>query len=157
MTSSRPRKAILITDAGSVIGEAIARHLALQGHQIMLGGCRLDRIATLARDIARTGGAATYQELDVTSRGSLRAFLVIAEACHGPIDALVNTAGMTPAMVAVLPVLKAQGVAHVIHVPTDHALQARAIAEQVEQAIDVCGGRDVFLPEDAGATIRRAG
>lgn len=157
MTTSRPRKAVLVTDAGSPVGEAIARHLASQGHQVMLGGRRLDRIAMLARDIARTGGAATYQELDVTSRGSLRAFLVIAEACHAPIDALVNTAGMTPAMVAVLPVVKAHGVVQVIHVPTDHSLQARAIAEQVEQAIDVYGGRDVFLPEDASPTIRRAG
>jgi NADP-dependent 3-hydroxy acid dehydrogenase YdfG len=157
MTTSRPRKTILITDAGSAIGEAIARHLASQGHQMMLGGPRLDRIAALARDIVQAGGTASFQEMDVTSRGSLRAFLLIAEACHGRIDALVNTAGMTPAMVAVLPVLKAQGVDHVIHVPTDHALQPRAIAEQVEQAIDVYGGQVVLLPENAGATIGRAG
>lgn len=143
MTNPRTSsKAILITDAGSIVGETIARHLASQGHQVMLGARRLDRIAALARDIAQTGGTAKYQELDVTSRGSLRAFLVIAEACHGRIDALINTAGMTPAMVAVLPILKAQGVEHVIHVPTDHSLHARTIAVQVEQAIDLPGAVD---------------
>jgi NADP-dependent 3-hydroxy acid dehydrogenase YdfG len=157
MTISRTSKAVLITDAGSAIGEAIARHLASQGHSLILGGRRLDHIGALARDIARTGGIATYQELDVTSRGSLRAFLLIAEACFERIDALVNTAGLTPAMVAILAVLKAQGVDHVIHVPTDHSLHASTIAVQVEQAIDAHGERDVCLPDGAGVTICRAG
>lgn len=157
MTTPRTSKTVLITDAGSTVGEAIARHLARHGRHVMLGGRRLDRIAMLARDIAQAGGTASYQELDVTSRGSLRAFLLIAEACHGPIAALVNTAGMTPALVAVLPVVKAQDVAQVIHVPTDHSLHPLAIAAQVGQAIDVDGRRDVFLPENAGAPIRRAG
>ena len=143
MTKSCAKKVILITDAGSVIGEAIARHLASRGHRVMLGGRYLDRIAMLSRDIVRGGGVAKYQELDVTSHGSLRAFLVIAEACHGRIDALVNTAGMTAGIVAVLPVLKAQGVAHVIHVPTDHALQGRAIAEAIDDAIDRPGHFDI--------------
>lgn len=128
-------KFVLITDSGSASGEAIARHLASQGHRVMLGGCRLDRLTALAREISQAGGSASYQELDVTSRGSLRAFLVIAEACHGPIDALVNTAGLTPAMIAVLPVLKAQGIAQVIHVPTDHSLHAQGIAAAIDAAI----------------------
>ena len=157
MTTSCSSKTILITDSGSAIGEAVARHLAAQGHRVMLGGRRLDRIAALARAIAQAGGTASYQELDVTSRGSLRAFLVIAEACFDRIDVLVNTAGLTPAMVAVLPVLKAQGVAQVIHVPTDHSLQAEGIAARIEQMIAPCDGRDVPLPFDASAPIRRAG
>ena len=135
-TSCSSRKVILITDAGSVIGETIARHLASQGHRIMLGAGRLDQIAMLARDIARSGGVATYQELDVTSRGSLRAFLVIAEACFGRIDAFVNSAGMTPAIAAIVPHLEAQDIAHVIHVPTDHSLQARAMAKAIGCAIE---------------------
>ena len=141
-TSCNSRKVILITDAGSAVGEASARHLASQGHCVMLGAGRLERIAMLARDITRSGGVATYQELDCTSRGSLRAFLLIAEACHGPIDALVNTAGMTPAMVAVLPVLEAQGIAQVIHVPTDHSLQAQGIAEAIDHALGQPGHFD---------------
>ena len=135
-TSCNSRKVILITDAGSAVGEASARHLASQGHCVMLGAGRLERIAMLARDITRSGGVATYQELDVTSRGSLRAFLVIAEACFGRIDAFVNNSGMNPAIAAILPLLETQGVAHVIHVPTDHAVQANAIAEAIGGAID---------------------
>ncbi len=135
-TSCISSKVVLITDAGSAAGEAIARHLASQGHQVMLGARCLDRIAALARDIAQSGGVANYQELDVGSRGSVRAFLVIAEACFERIDALVNTAGMANGIVAALPVVKAQGVAHVIHVPTDHALHARAIAEAIADALE---------------------
>ena len=108
----------------------------------MLGARCIERLAALARDVVRSGGVASYQELDVTSRGSLRAFLLIAEACHGPIDALVNTAGMTPAMVAVLPVLEAQGIAQVIHVPTDHSLHRRAIAEAIDHALGQPGHFD---------------
>ncbi len=142
-------KVVLITDAGSDIGEAIARHLASQGHQVMLGARTIERIAALARDIAQSGGAANYQELDVTSRGSVWAFLLIAEACYERIDALVNTAGMTSGIVPMLPIIKAQGIAHVIHVPTGHSLLARAIAEQVGLAVD--------LPDhvDVGAIIVR--
>jgi len=136
MTKSCSSKVILITDAGGDVGEAIARCLAAEGHRVMLGTRCIERLAVLARDIVRSGGVASYQELDVTSRGSVRAFLVIAEACFGRIDVLVNTAGMTPAIVAALPVAKAQGVAHVIHVPTDHALHAGAMAEAVAEAID---------------------
>jgi NADP-dependent 3-hydroxy acid dehydrogenase YdfG len=136
MTTSRTsRKTILITEAGSDIGEAVARHLASDGHRVMLGGRRIERIAALARAIAQTGGAAKYQEIDVTSRGSVMAFLVIAEACFGRIDVLINTAGMMAGIVAALPVLAAQGVAQVIHVPTDHALQARAITAAIADAI----------------------
>jgi NAD(P)-dependent dehydrogenase (short-subunit alcohol dehydrogenase family) len=132
MTS--PSKVILITDAGSEIGDTTARHLASLGYRLMLGGRCVERVAALARDIAQTGRAATYQELDAASPGSLRAFLLIAEACYGRIDALVNTAGMMGGIVAVLPVIKAHG-ALVIHVPTDHALLAGAVAELVSAAI----------------------
>ncbi|QDM17083.1 SDR family NAD(P)-dependent oxidoreductase [Tardiphaga sp. vice352] len=135
------RKLVLITDSGSAIGEAIARHLASQGYKVMLGGRSLDRLAALAGAITRAGSA-SYQELDVTSRGSLRAFLLIAEACHGPIDALVDTAGMPPAMAAVL---ATQGIARVLHVPTDHALQANAIAGTIGRALEQPGTIDPGL------------
>jgi NADP-dependent 3-hydroxy acid dehydrogenase YdfG len=133
------RKLVLITDSGSAIGEAIASHLASQGYKVMLGGRSLDRLAALAGAITQAGGSASYQELDVTSRGSLRAFLLIAEACHGPIDALVNTAGMPPAMAAVL---ATQGIARIIHLPTDHALQANAIAGTIGRALEQPGTID---------------
>ncbi|MDB5652542.1 MAG: oxidoreductase [Tardiphaga sp.] len=140
MTTFPPsRKVILITDADCDIGAAIARHLAAHGHQVMLGARSIEQIAVLARDIAQGGRAANYLELDLGSRGSVMAFLVIAEACYGRIDALVNTAGMASGIVAVLPIITAQGVAQVIHVPTDHALHARTIAEQVGLAIDQPG------------------
>jgi NADP-dependent 3-hydroxy acid dehydrogenase YdfG len=144
MTASpSSRKVILITDADCDIGAAIARHLAAQGHQLMLGARRIEHIVALAREIAQGGGAVNHLELDLGSRGSVRAFLVIAEACYGRIDALVNTAGMASGIVAVLPIIEAQGIVHVIHVRKDHALQARAIAEAIDVAIDRPGHVDL--------------
>ena len=138
MTTSS--KVILITDAGSEIGEATARQLAACGHTLMLGARRLERVAAIAQDIATGGRAATYQEVDAGSPGSVRAFLLIAEACHGRIDVVVNTAGMPGGIVAVLPALTARGV-HIIHVPTDHALHADAMARQLGLAIGAPAAR----------------
>ncbi|CAN5219176.1 hypothetical protein BH11PSE4_BH11PSE4_28360 [soil metagenome] len=134
MTSS-PNKVILITDADSAVGEAAARHLTSLGHTLMLGARCSERAAALARSIVRTGGVATYQELDPGSPGSVRAFILIAEACFGRIDVLVNTAGMRAGIVAILPVITAQGMSRIIHVPTGHALQSGVIAEQIGCAI----------------------
>jgi NADP-dependent 3-hydroxy acid dehydrogenase YdfG len=152
MTS--PSKVVLITDAGSAIGDATARHLASRGHCLMLGGRCVDRVAALARDIAQTGRIATYQELDGSSPGSVRAFLLIAEARFERIDVLVNTAGMMRGIAAVLPAVRAEGVARVIHVPTDHALQAHAVAEQIGLAIERPADGDI-TPWIVRATPRR--
>ncbi|MDB5620495.1 SDR family NAD(P)-dependent oxidoreductase [Tardiphaga sp.] len=144
-------KVVLITDAGIEIGEATARHLASLGHKLMLGSSRVDRIAALARDITRTGGTASYQELDATSRGSVRAFLLLAEACFGRPDVLVNTAGTGNGIVAALPIVEAQG-GQIIHVPTDHPLQARAVARSIGVAISKAADADINVWIDRTAT-----
>lgn len=89
-------KTILITGASSGIGEAAARHLAVLGHQIVLGARRTDRIAAIVKEIAKTGGMAVAHKLDVTDIASVKAFVAAARQQFNRIDVLVNNAGVMP-------------------------------------------------------------
>ena len=87
---------VLITGASSGIGAGIARELARAGARVMLGARRLDRLGALASQIEADGGAALAHPLDVTSRESMRDFADAARHAWGPVDVLVNNAGIMP-------------------------------------------------------------
>ncbi len=80
-------KHILITGASSGIGEAIAKNLAGSDVQLSLGARRTERLT----DIAPT---AFHHYLDVTDEASVESFLAAAVQAHGPVDVLINNAGL---------------------------------------------------------------
>ncbi|MCD0498375.1 SDR family oxidoreductase [Achromobacter sp. MY14] len=94
--NSNESKVILITGASSGIGEGAARLLAAQGHRLVIGARRTDRLAELARSIEATGGVVRYRELDVTLADDTAAFARFALDAFGRIDVLVNNAGVMP-------------------------------------------------------------
>ncbi|XRQ13785.1 SDR family oxidoreductase [Actinomadura welshii] len=90
-TTESTRKVILVTGASSGIGEAIAARLAGEGHHVVAGARRTDRLKALAD---RTGLHPVH--LDVTDRADVDAFVRTAVDRHGRVDALISNAGVMP-------------------------------------------------------------
>jgi NADP-dependent 3-hydroxy acid dehydrogenase YdfG len=87
------QKIILVTGASSGIGEATVRRLAAEGHVVVAGARRDDRLKELA---ASADGTVDPVPLDVTDRADVQAFVDGALARHGRVDVLVNNAGVMP-------------------------------------------------------------
>ncbi|HCZ9265775.1 TPA: SDR family oxidoreductase [Vibrio alginolyticus] len=82
------KKLIVITGASSGIGEAIARHFSEQSHALLLLARRVERLEAL--NLPNT----LCEKVDVTDKASFEAAIEKAEALYGPVDALVNNAGV---------------------------------------------------------------
>ncbi len=85
---------VAITGAGRGIGRATAELFAAEGATVCLGDLDAETAAEAAEQI---GPCAHPFHLDVTVRDSFAAFLTAAEDTTGPIDVLVNNAGIMPA------------------------------------------------------------
>ncbi|GAA4824035.1 SDR family oxidoreductase [Tomitella cavernea] len=84
-------KVVGVTGGAQGIGREIARVLVDSGAQVVIG----DRDVEAARATAAELGRRTLAlELDVTSTASFRGFLAAAEEAVGPLDVLVNNAGV---------------------------------------------------------------
>ncbi|TWI69583.1 NADP-dependent 3-hydroxy acid dehydrogenase YdfG [Pseudoduganella lurida] len=90
------QKIILITGASSGIGAATAHQLASDGHHVVLGARRTDRLETLVADIRAAGGSAEFHALDVTDADGMQTFALDAHRKHGRVDVIVNNAGVMP-------------------------------------------------------------
>jgi NADP-dependent 3-hydroxy acid dehydrogenase YdfG len=80
-----------ITGAARGIGRATAQALLRQGMRVAIGDVD---VAAAERTAAELGPSAIAASLDVTDRASFSAFLDRAEEQLGPIDVLVNNAGI---------------------------------------------------------------
>jgi 3-hydroxybutyrate dehydrogenase len=81
---------VLVTGAGSGVGEALARQLARAGHELVvtdLDGAAAERVAAA---IVAGGGRAHAFRLDVTRVDEVERVLSAAQ----PVDVLVNNAGL---------------------------------------------------------------
>jgi NAD(P)-dependent dehydrogenase (short-subunit alcohol dehydrogenase family) len=86
-------KVVAITGGGRGIGRATAEALAREGARVAVGD--LDREAAEAV-AANLGGGALGLGLDVTDHAGFTAFLDEVEQRLGPLDVLVNNAGIMP-------------------------------------------------------------
>ena len=86
-------RVVVITGGARGIGRALASALVGRGARVAIG----DIEAPLAQDTARALGPDVLGlALDVTSRTSFDTFLSEVEARLGPLDVLINNAGITP-------------------------------------------------------------
>ncbi|MFG3258823.1 SDR family oxidoreductase [Streptomyces sp. NPDC048172] len=93
-------KVVLVTGASSGIGEAAAERLVADGHRVVAGARRTDRLDALAERLApvaaRSGGGLDPVGLDVTDPAAVRAYVEGARERYGRVDALVSNAGVMP-------------------------------------------------------------
>ena len=86
-------KVVAITGGARGIGKATASALVAKGCRVAIGDLDLE----LAEQTASGLGSATIAlPLDVTDRASFEAFLTETERQLGPVDAVVNNAGIMP-------------------------------------------------------------
>jgi NAD(P)-dependent dehydrogenase (short-subunit alcohol dehydrogenase family) len=86
-------KVVVITGAARGIGAATARAIAREGARLALGDLDGDLAASVASDL---GPHAVGRKLDVTDHAGYSAFLDSVEDELGPIDVLINNAGIMP-------------------------------------------------------------
>ena len=84
----------LITGSSGGIGLALARALGQAGAHVVLNGRRADKLDAAARQLRSETLAVSTSLFDVTDAASVRAAVDALEADLGPIDVLVNNAGM---------------------------------------------------------------
>jgi NAD(P)-dependent dehydrogenase (short-subunit alcohol dehydrogenase family) len=86
-------KVAVVTGGGRGIGRALAGALTREGARVAIGDVDAGAAASAAREL---GPGALGLRLDVTNHAGFTAFLDAVEERLGPIDVLVNNAGIMP-------------------------------------------------------------
>ena len=158
MSTNMPGVAF-VTGAGGGIGGAAAERLAADGMAVAVTDARSDFAQATAKRISDAGGRALAIALDVTEPDSVAAAVVRTEAELGPIDRLVNSAGvfewreaeditdeafrsmfevhvfgMHAVCRAVLPDMLARGRGSIVNTTSIHAIRGQALASHYSAA-----------------------
>jgi NADP-dependent 3-hydroxy acid dehydrogenase YdfG len=140
MTDKLAGKVALVTGASSGIGEATARLLAAEGAKVAIAARRGDRLKAVADKITTNGGSVLPITADVAEEAQVREMVQKTQAEYGRLDILVNNAGvMLLGMIdgadtedwrrmininvlglmyathAALPIMKQQGIGHIVN------------------------------------------
>jgi NAD(P)-dependent dehydrogenase (short-subunit alcohol dehydrogenase family) len=87
-------KVAVVTGAGQGIGEVYAKAIAAEGASVVVAEINKDRGEGVAAEIAKSGGQASFVEVDVASPESTRALAARTLELYGGIDFLVNNAAI---------------------------------------------------------------
>jgi 3-hydroxybutyrate dehydrogenase len=143
------RLSLLITGAGSGIGQALTRHFAHPGHYVVAADLNAGAVTALAAELTRGGQQVEALALDVGSPASIESAMARFKA--SPPNVLINNAGLQyvsplvefpadqwqrliavmltgAAMLtrAVLPAMRAAGFGRIVNIGSIHALVASA-------------------------------
>lgn len=86
-------KVVAVTGGGTGIGAGIARGLAEAGCKVVVGGRRTDTLQHVADGVVSQHAVKAHR-LDVADRASVADFFDFVTRTHGPVDILVNSAGV---------------------------------------------------------------
>jgi acetoacetyl-CoA reductase len=91
------QRVAVVTGGIGGLGIEICRQLARAGRRVVAAdlAARTERIAQFESEVADLGGAVTFEPVDVADFGSCAALVQRVSATLGPIDVLVNAAGIT--------------------------------------------------------------
>lgn len=87
-------KHVLITGGSRGLGLVLARELAARGARLSLCARDPDELTAAFQELSAAGAAVTAVECDVTDRDRVREFVAVARRRLGPVDVLVNNAGV---------------------------------------------------------------
>ena len=146
-------KSALVTGAGSGIGQAVALELARQGARIAAADVDASAAEGTAKQAREAGAESVAVAMDVSRSAEVARGVAAAEAALGPLDCLVNVAGIFeegPAVEisderwarmlavhlngtfyccrAVVPGMSARGAGAVVNMTSLHALRGQANA-----------------------------
>lgn len=94
MENKLAQQTALITGAGSGLGVAIARALAVEGARCVLAGRRLEQLQMVSAKIKAAGGEACAIVTDVSDENQIESLVQASAKIFGGIDILVNNAGL---------------------------------------------------------------
>jgi 3-oxoacyl-[acyl-carrier protein] reductase len=92
--SELANKTVIITGASRGIGACAARAFASKGANVILAARSRTAIENIAQEIENAGGKATSVPCDVSRYADVAHLVSTAESLYGPVDVLVNNAGV---------------------------------------------------------------
>jgi len=93
-SGSERRRTAIVTGASQGIGAAIALGLAREGYDLAVTSTRPEKLSGVLAQLESAGARAVAAELDVRSQASIDEAMATAIDALGPLDVLVNNAGI---------------------------------------------------------------
>ncbi len=87
----------VVTGGIGGLGTEICRHLAESGHRVVAAdlAARAERVAAFRAEVADYADGIVFEPLNVADFEDCKAFAARVEALYGPVEVLVNAAGIT--------------------------------------------------------------
>lgn len=89
-------KNAIVTGSAGGFGETVARFLAAEGVNLIISDINLERAQAVAEDCRKSGVRAAAIRTDLTRTEDCTALIDLSEEELGPIDILINNAGLWP-------------------------------------------------------------